>query len=200
MKIDPAIYYAHCVFWGAFFAARLFTRVAARNQSSVAPVASPAVAEEKTAPGSRLLVTFHILAFVVMYFGIDAVVFHHRSVWFRGSQFAGVALIAAGALLVAWTLFSFHSWRLRARIDAGHQLATGGPFKIIRHPIYMSLNLLAFGSAIWVPHIAVWLGLGLMILGGDLRARAEEKVLEAAFGSAYRDYCARTPRFLPGLY
>jgi protein-S-isoprenylcysteine O-methyltransferase Ste14 len=37
-------------------------------------------------------------------------------------------------------------------------------------------------------------------LGGDLRARAEEKVLDASFGEPYREYRARVKRFVPGIY
>jgi hypothetical protein len=36
--------------------------------------------------------------------------------------------------------------------------------------------------------------------GGDVRARAEEAVLARAFGAAYTNYCARTKRFIPGVY
>ena len=39
-----------------------------------------------------------------------------------------------------------------------------------------------------------------MVFGSDLRARAEEALLDKAFGSVYRDYRARTRRFLPGIY
>jgi protein-S-isoprenylcysteine O-methyltransferase Ste14 len=46
----------------------------------------------------------------------------------------------------------------------------------------------------------VWAGFALMVLFGDVRARAEERLLERAFGAAYREYRARTRRFLPGVY
>jgi protein-S-isoprenylcysteine O-methyltransferase Ste14 len=64
----------------------------------------------------------------------------------------------------------------------------------------MGLNLLALGSAIWAPTWTLWIAAVLMAVGGDLRARAEERILERAFGSTYRDYCRRTPRFVPGIY
>jgi protein-S-isoprenylcysteine O-methyltransferase Ste14 len=101
---------------------------------------------------------------------------------------------------MSWALEYFRSWRFRAKLDAGHQLATGGPFRLLRHPIYMGLNLLAIGSAIWVPTPLLWTAVGVMLIGSDLRARGEERVLLAAFGDAYREYCARTRRFVPGVY
>jgi protein-S-isoprenylcysteine O-methyltransferase Ste14 len=94
----------------------------------------------------------------------------------------------------------FRSWRFRAALDEGHQLTTGGSFRLIRHPIYMGLDLLALGSAIWVPTAALWAAFLLMAIGSDLRGRAEERILDDTFGDVYRTYCRQTKRFVPGLY
>jgi protein-S-isoprenylcysteine O-methyltransferase Ste14 len=51
-----------------------------------------------------------------------------------------------------------------------------------------------------VPTPITWTGFVLMVIGGDLRARSEEKLLEQAFGDRYRAYRARTRRFVPGVY
>ena len=64
----------------------------------------------------------------------------------------------------------------------------------------MGLNLLALGTAIWIPTAPVWISVILMAVGGDLRARSEESLLVDAFGSSYIDYRARTRRFVPGVY
>jgi len=64
----------------------------------------------------------------------------------------------------------------------------------------MGLNLLALGSAIWIPTILVWAAFILMAVGSDLRARAEENLLMQVFGESYPDYRARTRRFVPGIY
>jgi protein-S-isoprenylcysteine O-methyltransferase Ste14 len=64
----------------------------------------------------------------------------------------------------------------------------------------MGLNLLALGSAIWVPTPTLWAACLLMAIGSDLRGRAEERILNEAFGDSYRDYCRHAKRFVPGLY
>jgi protein-S-isoprenylcysteine O-methyltransferase Ste14 len=136
-----------------------------------------------------------------MYFGMgNAIIPNRVPHCFPGHRFVGAAIIVAGAALMNWALVYFRSWRFRAKLDAGHQLATGGPFRSMRHPIYMGLNLLAIGSAIWVPTPTLWVAVVLMLIGSDLRARAEERVLLTAFGDAYREYCAGTRRFVPGVY
>jgi protein-S-isoprenylcysteine O-methyltransferase Ste14 len=199
-NIDFAIYAVHTGFWWAFVITRfLLGRRDRYDGSATGPEAdSP---KETAAPFSRALLAFHAIAFTAMYAGIGyAVLLHRVPSWFHGQRVAGALVIAAGAALVVWALISFRSWRFRAAVDAHHQLATGGPFRLLRHPIYMGLNLLALGSAIWVPTPVVWAAFVLMAIGGDLRARAEETLLIQVFGSAYREYTARTRRFVPGIY
>jgi len=197
---DFAIYTVHGMFWGAFGLTRLILRRRDRKDDSVADTA-PSSTQETAAPFSRVLVAFHAFAFGVMYIGVALAVVPNRvPVWFTNQRAIGAVIIAAAAALVVWALVSFRSWRFRAAVDSRHQLATGGPFKLMRHPIYMGLNLLALGSAIWVPTVIMWSAFVLMAIGSDLRARAEETLLTKAFGNAYREYFARTRRFVPGIY
>jgi len=109
-------------------------------------------------------------------------------------------VILAGAYLMCWALVFFRSWRFRAELDVGHELATGGPFALVRHPIYAGINLLALGTVLWVPTSIVFAGAVLLILGSDLRGRAEEKLLADAFGDAYRAYMRKVKRLLPWIY
>lgn len=173
-----------------------------RDDDAAAPSASaPVVQEARTAPFSRLLLTIPTVAFLLMYLGIGQAVLPARvPVWFPGQRGVSTLIILGGAALTIWALVTFRSWRFLAKLDRGHQLVTNGPFRLMRHPIYMGLNLLALGSAVWVPTMIMWAALVLMFLGGDLRARAEEKLLEQAFGEDYKAYCARTRRFIPRIY
>jgi protein-S-isoprenylcysteine O-methyltransferase Ste14 len=196
---DLAIYAVHAAFWGAF---AITQRLSAAGRAAPAP-ASPAsaIAAPATARYSRLVLAVHFVAFGVMYMGVGAAVIPVRvPAWFPGQRIVGTLVIAAGACLMCWALVYFRSWRFRAKLDAGHELATGGPFALVRHPIYAGLDLLALGTAVWVPTWLTWAAVVLMVVGSDLRGRAEEGVLREAFGEAYRTYCARTRRFIPGLY
>jgi len=197
---DILIYAAHTAFWAAFGITRLLTRGGADAPKE--PLAGEAVAkQEETGRFSRTVLAVHMVAFGVMYYGIGTAVFPGLVPhWFAGQRIAGTAVIALGAILMSWAVASFHSWRFRAKLDPGHQLTTAGPFGFIRHPIYMGMNLLALGTAIWIPDVADWIGFVLMVIGSDLRARSEERLLVRAMGATYTDYCARTRRFIPGLY
>ena len=199
MKLDFHIYTMHWGFWGAFGVTRIILRNRDRNDSHAAD--APISQKGNTAPFSRALLAFHALAFGLMYFGIGYAVIPGRVPnWFPGQRLAGALVIAGGAALMVWALVYFRSWRFRATLDESHELATGGPFRILRHPIYMGLNLLALGTALWIPTPIVWAAFVLMAIGSDLRARAEETILQQAFGPAYLEYCARTRRFVPGIY
>ena len=193
---DFLIYVVHGAFWTAFGITQRFV-----GAGKAAPTAAPTVDAPSTARFSRAVLAIHFVAFCVMYMGIGSAVVPNRvPAWFPGQRVVGTLIIAVGAWLMCWSLVFFRSWRFRAKLDAGHELATGGPYALVRHPIYAGLNLLALGSAVWIPTVFTWIAVVLMVIGSDLRGRAEEAVLSAAFGDQYREYCARTKRFLPGVY
>jgi protein-S-isoprenylcysteine O-methyltransferase Ste14 len=197
-NLDLLIYAVHTAFWASFGVTRALLN---RRRDGSAADAGPVTSETHTARGARALVAFHALAFAAIYLGLgNAIVPRRVPIWFPGQRLVGALVIAAGAALMSWSLVYFQSWRFQARLDAGHQLATGGPFRFLRHPIYMGLNLFALGTAVWAPTPIVWAGFVLMAVGSDLRARAEEALLVRAFGDTYRTYRARTARFVPGVY
>jgi protein-S-isoprenylcysteine O-methyltransferase Ste14 len=72
-----------------------------------------------------------------------------------------------------------------------------GVFKYIRHPLYCSLLLLAWGVFFKAPS---WLA-GLLALAATisllLTARADERECIVAFGDDYRSYMHRTKMFIP---
>lgn len=204
-SFDLRIYALHGVFWLAFAAGDIAARFRSRQSPSALPrdaVAAPHAGEAPLrASNSALLVGVHTVAFALMYTGVGHAVFGAQMPdvppVLRG---VGALVIIAGGVLVGWARMAFASWRLRAQIDAGHRLATGGPFRWIRHPIYAGIDLLAVGTALWIPLPLTWIGALVMAVGGELRARAEEPLLERAFGDVYREYRRRTSRFIPGIY
>jgi protein-S-isoprenylcysteine O-methyltransferase Ste14 len=199
VPFDLRIYGAHAVFW-LLFAAGDF---AARRRAPAPDAPAPVGPGESTlrAPHARMLVGLHMVAFALMYTGVGRAVFDRKMpagpTALRG---VGALLILAGGALAGWARLAFASWRFTAQLDPGHRLATGGPFRWVRHPIYAALDLLALGTALWIPTLLTALGALAMGVGGELRARAEEPLLERAFGETFREYRRRTRRFIPGIY
>jgi protein-S-isoprenylcysteine O-methyltransferase Ste14 len=193
--LDLAIYLVHISVWVAFGA----TRYLASKETRGSPSAPPT--PEEVAPHSRLFLALSMVAFALMYFGLgNAVIPGRVPEWFDGQRVVGTLIMVLAAVMMSWALHSFRSWRFRAALSADHQLATGGPFHYVRHPIYLGLDLVALGSAVWVPTPTLWLAAVLMIISGDLRGRAEEKLLATRFGLEYSNYLSRTRRFIPGVY
>jgi protein-S-isoprenylcysteine O-methyltransferase Ste14 len=199
---DLRIYLAHAFSWLAFAAGHLIARYRFQPTAGTStPSLEASAGAPLRAPRARLLIGLHMVAFALLYTGIERAVFRvGMPAVMPFFRWTGAVLILLGGALMGWARLAFASWRFRAQLDPGHQLATGGPFRLVRHPIYAGLDLLAFGTALWIPTLLVWLATLLMAVAGDLRARAEEPLLERAFGDTYRQYRCRTRRFIPGLY
>ena len=193
--MPPAAIYGFHVLFFAMFLVRI---LGGRGTPSASAAQAPAPTQARF---PRLVVHLHGLAFGVMYFGIGNAVFGRG--WVApGAEHpvVGAAILVAATGLVLWALLWFRSWKLAAAVDAGHELATGGPFARIRHPLYTGFDLLAIGSCVWLPSWITLAGAAAMIAASDVRARVEERLLVAAFGDRYRDYMTRTRRFVPFVY
>jgi protein-S-isoprenylcysteine O-methyltransferase Ste14 len=92
-------------------------------------------------------------------------------------------------------------WSLTARLVEGHKLATEGPYRFVRHPIYTAMlgMLLATGLAIsrWP---ALVLAMVIFFIGTAIRIRTEERLLREAFGAEFEVYKGRVSALVPGLY
>jgi protein-S-isoprenylcysteine O-methyltransferase Ste14 len=153
------------------------------------------------APHAPSILILHGAGLGLLYAGLTAALAAGRIARSTSPQGAlGAVIILSADILMAWSITALRSWRLLPQVDAGHQLCTTGPYGFVRHPMYLAVDLLGLGSAVWVPTPIVMLAAALLMVGGDLRGRAEEKVLLQAFGDRYRDYMRAVRRTLPGVY
>ncbi len=116
-----------------------------------------------------------------------------------------LALIGAALLAVGYSIFCWALWTLGANwvpaigIRHNHKLAYKGPYKFVRHPMYSSLLVATVG--IGVMSLNILLLLSMMCFSGAylVRSFVEENVLGRTLGDEYREYCSKTPRFIPRL-
>jgi len=111
----------------------------------------------------------------------------------------GALLCMAGAALVLRSRAVLGAaWSLAPKADQGTGFVTAGPYRFVRHPIYLGFALLATGQAIafssW-PTVAVVL-MGLVPTFA-WRASTEERLLGRMFGEPYEDYRQRTRMMIP---
>ena len=100
----------------------------------------------------------------------------------------GVMLVAGTALgrgLTATPLPNTHA-----------QLRTAGLYRLVRHPIYSGLLLVAAASTVGTGSVPRLVVLVLLVLLLGFKARWEEVRLALRF-EGYAAYAARTPRFAP---
>jgi protein-S-isoprenylcysteine O-methyltransferase Ste14 len=99
---------------------------------------------------------------------------------------------------IATLAYNVNFTNAKEPMKPGHVLATGGPYRLVRHPMYINYVvvtfLVFFATGIWVVLFAAlgWVGL-------VHQAKAEEEALGKRFGKIYRNYAARTGRFFPRL-
>jgi len=190
------VFFIHTVWWAAF----LLGRARLLMQGQAAAASAPRHDDGPVhAPFAAPLVRAHVVSIVGLYPALWVVT---TGVPGPSAVQAAVAsaVLALGALLASWALAVFRSYRLQATLEPGHELCTAGPFRWIRHPIYVAFGLLGLGTAIWTNAPAIWGIAGLLWLIADLRGRSEEHLLQQTFGERYRAYMDRTARLLPGVY
>jgi protein-S-isoprenylcysteine O-methyltransferase Ste14 len=118
-----------------------------------------------------------------------------------GEASVGMRLFATG-LVVIGTAASIWCLRFLGRsfsiVASARQLVTGGPYGIVRHPLYVAEGITTFGIIIlhWSA-AAVALGIVQMALQ-FWRMQFEEQVLRDAFPE-YEDYAERVAMILPGV-
>ena len=108
----------------------------------------------------------------------------------------GVAI--AGALAAVAVI----GWSVRALPvgNRGRRLATDGPVRWVRHPLYGAfLSLFNPALAVALDHPAYLVWAAALHPLWHLLIRPEERLMHRVFGPAYAAYAARTGRFFPRL-
>lgn len=115
---------------------------------------------------------------------------------------AGLAMVAAGFLLVGWTLVTnpFASSAVRVQHEREHQVISHGPYAIVRHPMYLAVLLVCLGAG---PALASWwAGLALLpIVPVFVRRTLLEDAMLHRDLPGYTEYASRVRwRAVPGIF
>lgn len=112
-------------------------------------------------------------------------------------------LLVAGELMaVVFALWLLTSVMFLGRcfgvLPEARGLVTRGPYRIVRHPVYLGEIGACAGLAIAAPSARNTVAVATVIAAQLVRMRLEERALTHAFPD-YARYAARTPRVLPRL-
>ena len=112
-----------------------------------------------------------------------------------------LGFILAGIALGGWALSANRPGNFNFRPEPRHggTLITKGPYRLIRHPMYLGLLLISAGLGAIIDSFHGWM-LSLTLLGALLIKASFEDRWMAEMHPDWADYQARTRAFIPFIY
>ena len=112
------------------------------------------------------------------------------------------SLLASSIVVIAGTLFTIWSLATLGRcfglFPEVRGLVMRGPYRVVRHPVYLGELLSAVGLLLAKPHPVI-IGIFTVFIALQYwRTVYEERALSAAYPDEYPAYARRVPRLLPG--
>jgi protein-S-isoprenylcysteine O-methyltransferase Ste14 len=120
--------------------------------------------------------------------------------WSEPVFWIGVALVVAGMGFAVWARLTLgRNWSGVVTLKDDHTLIRGGPYGMVRHPIYTGLLLAILGSAVTGGEWRYFIGLALIAASFLRKLTIEERWLAEQFPSDYALYRKEVPALLPRL-
>ena len=112
-------------------------------------------------------------------------------------EMVSTVLILVGSLAAVVALFRLG--RSFSMMAEARRLVTSGPYRYVRHPLYLAEEVAIFG--IFIQFFSIWTTIifALQIVFQLRRMRNEEAVLTEILPE-YASYQSKTPRLIPGIY
>jgi protein-S-isoprenylcysteine O-methyltransferase Ste14 len=153
------------------------------------------------AVGSRAPVAANLATFGLFFLSLVIFPGSSRAPMALPLALSGCLLALTGTALVLRSRAELGSaWSFVPKADQGTGLATSGPYRLVRHPIYLGLSLLSFGEAV---AFGSWPAVMIVLCGVvptfAWRAQAEEKLLSRTFGERYAVYRRGTRMIIPHI-
>ena len=113
-------------------------------------------------------------------------------------RWTGVAAGGLCSLLMFWTLSSLGKNLTDTVVTREHAtMVTHGPYRFVRHPFSVTAALLMASAIVLTANGLIGLFSLFILTMLAVRTPKEEEKLIERFGQPYRDYMAKTGRFLP---
>ena len=133
--------------------------------------------------------------------GLDAVRFHWSSMPFT-FVYVGAAMFMAAVVLISWVMVvnPYAETSVRIQNDRGQTVVTSGPYRFVRHPMYVGIILMSLANPlVWGSVWALAMS-GVLVLLFIWRTANEDKTLRREL-TGYEDFAAHTRyRLLPGVW
>ncbi len=169
----------------------------------------PELFSERSQPGEnveqwdRIIMSIYTILLVIMLIvaGIDSGRLDLSSppIFLRVAGWCGLAI---SLLMVAWTMSSntFLSEMVRIQDDRGHVVVTQGPYRYIRHPMYVGVILAIISTPLVLGSFWALIPAGMIVIVFVIRTHLEDRMLQEKL-PGYKDYAAQVRyRLIPGIW
>ena len=86
----------------------------------------------------------------------------------------------------------------RVEVHGGHEIVVSGPYRIVRHPVYLGFAVHFIGACLATGNELLIAGTMLITFPAlYFRAATEEHLLRESLGPAYDAYARRVPMLVP---
>ena len=116
--------------------------------------------------------------------------------------YPGIALFIASMALITWSLVTNRHAESTVRIqtDRGHTVVSGGPYRYVRHPMYVGAVAMYFANGLILGSLAAVAVAVVITILFLWRTAMEDRTLRREL-PGYEDFTARTRyRLLPGIW
>jgi protein-S-isoprenylcysteine O-methyltransferase Ste14 len=116
--------------------------------------------------------------------------------------FAGIILFVMCYAFGSWAIVvnQFFETTVRIQTDRGHHVITGGPYRFVRHPGYLSIIIGALSASMIIGSLYSFIPGGLGIVAVVIRTYLEDRTLQEEL-DGYREYASRVRwRLVPGIW
>lgn len=117
-------------------------------------------------------------------------------------QVSALGILTLGNCLIIWSTWTnrFFSATIRIQADRGHELISGGPYRIVRHPGYAGMIVFSLFEPLALGSYWALIPALLAVMLFVVRTHLEDKTLQEEL-PGYRDYAGRVRyRLLPHVW
>jgi len=130
--------------------------------------------------------------------GLPSMRFVPNAVFF---SFLGLALTIAGVAFAIWArVIIGRNWSAAVTVKQGHELMRGGPYSVVRHPIYTGVLVALLGTVVTLGDLRWLLAFVVVSLALWLKSRREESFMVDQFGAEYIAYKSKVKALIPFVW